>query len=367
MGSERDLFAAELGARHLQQHRSHALSDLGCGAVHDRAPVGAQHHAGGAEVVEALGEADVLVADGEADAPRDALATRGVARAAREPSRIPRRRLGLGHWQRGRLADDVGGGQRPRDALPGRQHVARGDRIAQAQLDRIHAELGREPVHLRLGAEARLHRAEAAHRAAGRVVRVHDRALDQRIGNGVRAGREGAGVGDDRCGAGGIRPAVQDDPAVHARESPIARGAVFEAHARGMAMDVADERLGAPVDDAHGPARVQGQQGTVDLHREIFAPAECAPDAGQVDAHLLGRQAEAGRDLVAIDVQPLRGDVDVDAALPVGHGEARLRAEERLILDPDLVLPHHHDLARRRGVAVLDHDRAHDVGPWVVR
>ena len=74
---------AELGAGHLQQHRADALADLGRGAVHDRAAVGAQHHAGRAEVVEALGEADVLVADGEADAAPDALAARRVARAAR--------------------------------------------------------------------------------------------------------------------------------------------------------------------------------------------------------------------------------------------------------------------------------------------
>ena len=95
-----------------------------------------------------------------------------------------------------------------------------------------------------------------------------------------------------------------------------------------------------------GAARVQREQRAVHLHREVLAAAERAADAGQVDAHLLGRQAEAGRDLVAVDVQPLRGDVDVDAALAVGHGEARLRAEERLILDADLVLAAHDDLAR---------------------
>ena len=96
-----------------------------------------------------------------------------------------------------------------------------------------------------------------------------------------------------------------------------------------------------------GAAGVQGQQRAVDLHREILAAAERSAHAGQMDAHLLGREAEAGRDLVAIDVQPLRGHVDVDAALPVGHGEPRLRAEERLILDPDLVLASHDDVARR--------------------
>ena len=97
-----------------------------------------------------------------------------------------------------------------------------------------------------------------------------------------------------------------------------------------------------------GATRVQRQQRAVDLHREILAAAERAADAGQVDAHLLGREPEAGRDLVAVDVQPLRGHVDVDAALAVGHREARLRAEEGLILDADLVLAAHDDLAPAR-------------------
>ena len=79
-----------------------------------------------------------------------------------------------------------------------------------------------------------------------------------------------------------------------------------------------------------------------------------------------GAQAEAGRHLVAVDVQPLRRDVDVDAALAVGHGQARLRAEEGLILDADLVLAAHDDLARDVGVAVPDDDAAHDVRALVV-
>jgi hypothetical protein len=75
----------------------------------------------------------------------------------------------------------------------------------------------------------------------------------------------------------------------------------------------------------------------VDLHGQVLAAAEGAPDAGEVDAHLVGEQVEARRDLVAVDVQPLGRDVDVDAALPVGDGEARLGAEERLVLDAELV------------------------------
>ena len=76
------------------------------------------------------------------------------------------------------------------------------------------------------------------------------------------------------------------------------------------------------------------EQRSVDLHREVLAPAERAADAGEVDPHLLGREVEARRDLLAIDVEPLRRDVDVDAALAVRDRDPRLGAEERLILLP---------------------------------
>ena len=71
---------------------------------------------------------------------------------------------------------------------------------------------------------------------------------------------------------------------------------------------------------------------------------------------LLGLEAEARRDLVAVDVQPLRRDVDVDAALAVGDREARLGAEEGLVLDPELVDAGDGHVAARVRVAVPDHE-----------
>jgi hypothetical protein len=88
-----------------------------------------------------------------------------------------------------------------------------------------------------------------------------------------------------------------------------------------MPVDVPDERLLARVHDFHRPVRVQGEERAVDLHREVLAPAEGAADAGEVDPNLLRFEAEARSDLVAVDVEPLRRDVDVDAAAAVGHSE----------------------------------------------
>ena len=76
----------------------------------------------------------------------------------------------------------------------------------------------------------------------------------------------------------------------------------------------------------------------MDLHRQVLAAAEGAADAGQRHPDLVLGQAEHGRDLPQVGVQPLGGDVEVDAAVLGGHREARLGAEERLVLHAEDVL-----------------------------
>ena len=62
------------------------------------------------------------------------------------------------------------------------------------------------------------------------------------------------------------------------------------------------------------------------------------PTPPSVEPHLRSGEAEAGGDLLAVLVQPLRGDVQLDAAAArVGHGQRRLEPEERLVLHADLV------------------------------
>ena len=92
----------------------------------------------------------------------------------------------------------------------------------------------------------------------------------------------------------------------------------------------------------------------MDLHREVLAAAERAADAAHAQPHLVVREAEALGDLVAVDVQPLRGDVQVDAALVVRDREAGLGAEEGLVLHPDLVGAGDDDRRGRVRVAVVD-------------
>ena len=133
-----------------------------------------------------------------------------------------------------------------------------------------------------------------------------------------------------------------------------------------MAVHVAGERLLAAVHDLDRAARVEGEHRAVDLHGEVLTAAERAADPGEMDAHLLGRKVEAGRHLVAIDVQPLRRHVDVHAALAVGHRQPRLRAEKGLVLDADLVEALDAHLALRDRVAVADGHGADHVRPGVV-
>ena len=104
----------------------------------------------------------------------------------------------------------------------------------------------------------------------------------------------------------------------------------------------------------------------MDLHREVLAAAERAADAGEVDPHLLRLETEARRDLVAVDVEPLGRDVDVDAALAVRDRDPGLGAEKRLILLADVVDALDRDVRLRVGIAAADHHRADDVRARIV-
>ena len=141
---------------------------------------------------------------------------------------------------------------------------------------------------------------------------------------------------------------------------------MLRVNTRRMPVHVAGERLLPVVDHLHRTARVQREQRRVDLDGEVLAPSECAADSCEVDAHLLLRQREAGRDLLAVHVQPLRRDVDVDATFAVGDSEPGLGPEERLVLRPQLVRPFDDDVAARVGVAVHDSHRAHHVRARIV-
>ena len=87
------------------------------------------------------------------------------------------------------------------------------------------------------------------------------------------------------------------------------------------------------------------------VHRQVLAAAERAADAGQRQPHLLGRHPQRQADLPLVDVQPLRRDVEVDAAVLGRYGQPGLRPEEGLVLHPDLEVEGDDDRRDRVGLA----------------
>ena len=97
------------------------------------------------------------------------------------------------------------------------------------------------------------------------------------------------------------------------------------------------------------------------------ARAERAADAAEGQPHQLLGEPEALGHLLAVVVQPLGGDDEVDAAVVGGDGEARLGAHERLVLHPDLVGALDDDGTARVGIAAADDQLAEHVAVGVQR
>ena len=120
-------------------------------------------------------------------------------------------------------------------------------------------------------------------------------------------------------------------------------------------MDVTVEGLLAPVAELHRSAGAQRQHAGVDLHVDVLTGAEGPSHAGEVQPDLVLGQAEARRDLLPVDVEPLRGHVEVHAAVLGWHRQSRLWPEGRLVLHRRLVVAvHPHVRPSRVGVAVDD-------------
>ncbi len=124
---------------------------------------------------------------------------------------------------------------------------------------------------------------------------------------------------------------------------------------RRVPVHVTEEALRPAVGDPHGTAQPQCEQTRVDLQADVLACTERPADTAEHETHRVDREIETCRDLGAVLVQPLRGDVQLDtAAARIGDGERRFETEERLVLHADLVRALDDDVAGRRGVAAHD-------------
>ena len=98
---------------------------------------------------------------------------------------------------------------------------------------------------------------------------------------------------------------------------------------------------------------------------DVLARPKGASHPGQGDAHLLLGQAQAGGDLLAVYVEPLGRDVQVDPAILGGHGQPGLRSQRRLVLHAGLVVALHPYVRLSIGLAVDDADVAQHVAEVV--
>ena len=199
------------------------------------------------------------------------------------------------------------------DDLAGDQPVAGDHGVAQADLDRVEpARLG-QPVHLALVGEARLHDAEPAHRPARQVVAAHGVPVDDGVGAAVRALGVGDGVEQHGRRRRRVGAAVEHEAGLDLDDLAVAGGVVAHPDRGRVAVDVAEEALGPGVGHAHRPPEAQGQQAGVHLQADVLAGAERPADAAEREPHGGLGQVEAGGDLLAVLVQPLGGDVQLDA------------------------------------------------------
>ena len=110
----------------------------------------------------------------------------------------------------------------------------------------------------------------------------------------------------------------------------------------------------------------------MNLHVDVLAGPESAADAREVQPHLLLGQAEAGRDLLAVHMQPLGRHVQVDSTVFCRDRETGLGSERCLILHGGLVVALHPKVGRGTVGVSMQHTHvpqhvAKLVQPWRAR
>ena len=236
--------------------------------------------------------------------------------------------------------------------------------VSLAQGDGVEAQGLGHAVHVRLGREHGLRRAEAPEGAAGRRVRHHDPAVDADVVAAVGAGRVEAAAREHDRAQRAVGAAVEEDVDLHRGDPAVARDAGAVADERGVALGGGGHVLEAVVDELHRPPRLQRQQRRVpgDDRGVVLLAAEAPARLRLDDAHLLVGKAQ----------QPHQGLVHVVRALeravdrhPVGgrDGDDAVRLDVDVLLAAGAVLALDHEvgLGEAAGeVALLDRDLLED-------
>ena len=258
-----------------------------------------------------------------------AVAEPGILQAAGDADRTPRgarRVIGRLDRQQGFLGAD-----RFFQDLSGRRQVADPHDVAPAHLPAVDADLGGEQVETAFDGEARLVDAEAAHRAARRIVGVGGDRLDgdrrRPVGPAGVAGGALQHLAADRSVGAGIAENIR----LHRGQAALRVAADRIGHGQRMALGMDADRLLAGERDPHRPPGQARQQRRLRLDRHVLLAAERAAVGRELDVQPLFRLAEHGGDLPAILEDPLALAVDVQAAVGQRARQARLRLEEQML------------------------------------
>jgi hypothetical protein len=213
--------------------------------------------------------------------------------------------------------------------LAGDVGVALAEHVAQAQLERVDAELGGEQVDGELARPRRLHLAVAAEGAVRRQVGVDAVGVDPRVLPAVRPRPGEAHLLRHARTAVGVRAGV--GPAPHPARDERSVGARAEPHTHDGRMAVQRlELLGAVEHRLHGPARLARERGDDRLEPHERLRAERAAHRRAHDAHARLRQAEDPRQLAAEVERRLRPRPHLEA-VAVPARDRRMRLHHRVL------------------------------------
>ena len=247
--------------------------------------------------------------------------------------------------------------------LPGDGWLAGAERVEDAEFERIDLKAKRELVVELLLRDRALRHAEAAKGAGGHEMRVNRARHRSIVRHPIGAGGVHRHAVGDRRSPGGVGAGVEVGGEVHRRETPVAGRADPRDDARGMALGRRHDRFAARIDHAHRPIEPPGGDRDEGLDRQIELRAEAAADRGRDDAHLLRRDAQDFRDVVAIHIGRLRAGLNFDAVADAAC-EARLGLDVGVLDETRLEGAFDDDIGgreRRHRVAARDAPAGQDV------
>ncbi len=152
------------------------------------------------------------------------------------------------------------------------------ERVAPADLHRVHAQGRGEFVHLAFRGEMGLGRAEAAERAAGTVVGVDRTRVHPGVGDLVGAQTHEGRVAQHLRARVRVGPGVAGHVHLRGDDLAVPGGAPTGFDDEGVPLVMADDGLLPAPDGFHWAARLPRSQGQHNLHRQILPTAERAAD-----------------------------------------------------------------------------------------